>query len=212
MSQYLYTPAGAPGSAPAGLTPFGASRPGDWTIQSADSVPVLQAFRNAAPAGDYGLSLDAAAADPHSDAIEILGKFSGGTDAAGGLCFARASGVAGHESFLYARLGQVLSRRGLLPGVIVGQYQDGIASINVAASFAHVPGGAYQYRFKVANAQVSLRVWADGSPEPATWLIDSVNFGVPGVGLAGVFAPAIAAPNIWYAFGVGTGGDPAPAI
>jgi hypothetical protein len=211
MALYSYTPAGDPGSAPAGLTPFGESIPGDWTIQMSGGLPAVQAYRATALPGCYGASLDALVGDPHSDAIEVRGRFRGD---GGGLCFVRGSGAAGAESCVFASLGHTLSRRGaLVPALTVGEWIGGSEIFFIAATYPWLAGPTYQFRFRAVGSHVQLKVWPDGTAEPGAWTMDTMAaFDVLEPGRAGIFNTNITSPDAWGAFSIGTGGDPAPAL
>lgn len=69
--------------------------------------------------------------------------------------------------------------------VEINRFLNGAWSFVGSAAFVNDPGVSYWMRFRAEGSTLRVRVWADGTAEPATWLIVATDTGIAsgGVGL-----------------------------
>jgi CSLREA domain-containing protein len=79
------------------------------------------------------------------------------------------------------------------PTRVVGGVETAVAPETLVAGLTHVPGAAIRVRAQVTGSsptQISVRVWADGSPEPSAWAVSATDAtaGLQSAGAAGLRA------------------------
>lgn len=193
-------------------------QPSDWTTRFATPPAYTVVELEGATGGKAlnigtransrsGLSWDLIDADPARADCEVLIKFrfrtiTGNTE----FChMSRGSGSAGSETLYRMTVRENELRSAWYKS---GTYGDASAAVE---PFTAVAGTWYWMRVQNVGASQKLRVWEDGDAEPALWDIETTDVGISGPGWVGIFRFQQEVEVDVDAFGVGTGGDPAPS-
>ena len=199
---YVTTFAGyAPGTAPY-----------DWTATSAPAGVAWSVEDDAAFADGRGLRAVVTSTGRHilrantltaSADQEVLARIRmGDGDSRGpGVALRHSmSGTAETAYVAYFRPGN--------DAVEVNRFLGGAWSFVATASFVNDPGAWYWIRFRAEGTTLRVRVWADGTPEPAGWTITVTDTGIAS-GSVGAYAYE---PNtvLWDSFSAASNGGTAP--
>lgn len=93
--------------------------------------------------------------------------------------------------------------------VEINRFLNGAWSFVASASFPNDPGTGYWMRFRAEGSTLRVRVWAQGTTEPATWLITATDTGIA----SGAVGQYVYEPNTveFDSFSAVTGPRTAPA-
>ena len=186
----------AVGQAPAGMTSVWQAAPGDFTVNAAGNLIWTGGI------GWDGFTYDAA---PDSPSYEVLTKLR----IFGGLGDQHNHGVV---LLATANAGYYVTVRGSRNQLDLYRF-TGSGEVLVASVAAPNDVGAEVWvRARVGAAGVlQARSWLDGSPEPTSWMIDTVDTTYT-TGKFGVFGRDNRSNSVeWSYFSFGTGADAAPA-
>lgn len=200
------------------------SLPADWSVRFtsapwsvvADVSSISgKALRLVAPAtlAVYGVSWSNIDADVDRANSEILIRFRAvGIETALILStFARGAGGETTGTYFGASINANQTPDALRAVKRVSGTFTTISAVNSPSQIA--PGAAYWMRTRVNGSSVSVRIWADGSAEPATWQVGTTDTAISAAGWVGfaygaVSGPGNAGANVDW-FSVGTNGDSA---
>lgn len=200
------------------------SLPADWSIRFttapwsvvADASSISgKALRLVAPATTavYGVSWSDIDADVDRANSEILIRFRNfGRDIGTILSpFARGAGGASTGTYFGGSINSNTEPDALRAVKRVSGTFTTISAVD--SPYQIVLGAPYWMRTRVNGSSVSVRIWADGSAEPATWQVETTDAVVSAAGWVGLAFGAISGAGSdgckidW--FSVGTNGDSA---
>lgn len=123
---------------------------------------------------------------PLLDDVEVLGliRVTAQSDLARVGLAVRGGGSVGAESAYSFLLTQ--SSAGLRDTVSIAKHVADTAILDVE-SFSWSLDTNYWMRFRVRGSTLKARIWADGSTEPSTWLLDTADGDITDAGRSGVF-------------------------
>jgi hypothetical protein len=127
--------------------------------------------------------------------VDMVARFQTDKAAAGGNIFVyltgrrAASGDSYRAKVRLAPTGAVYVQ----PTRVVGGVETAIGTEVLVSGLTHAPGGAIWVRAQITGADpttITVRVWADGQPEPSTWAASATDAtaGLQSAGAAGLRA------------------------
>lgn len=120
-----------------------------------------------------------------------------------GILVGRYSGTSEATTKGYMLSGSFIGGRGVLA------VDEGQAGYIATAPWDYQAGVTYDVRYKIQGTRIQAKVWPNGQPEPASWMIDVTDSKVTSSGWIGVATYNIGLVSYTY-IGIGTNGDPAP--
>lgn len=200
------------------------SLPADWSVRFttapwsvvADASSISgKALRLVAPASSavYGVSWSDIDADVDRANSEILIRFRNFGRNTGTILspFARGSGGAATGTYFGGSINTNTTPDALRAVKRVSGTFTTISAVDSPSQIAL--GAAYWMRTRVNGSSVSVRIWEDGSVEPAAWQVETTDTAISAAGWVGLAFGALSGPGSdgcgidW--FSVGTNGDSA---
>ena len=152
-----------------------------WTVAADLTYPDGRALRNVNTAtGRHILRLDAVPDTVHDQ--EVLVKLRMAADNGRGPGVALRHTMNGPSETAY-----VAYLRPAVNQVEIDRFMSGSWAFVAAAPFPNDPGAWYWLRFRAVGTQLMVRVWPDGTPEPAAWTATATDTGI-GAGSVGAYA------------------------
>ena len=172
--------AGAAWTLPAGWTETSAPANSEWTVAADLAASDGRVMRNVNTAtARHILRLDAAPATEADQEVLVKLRMADAD--------ARGPGVAlRHTMNGSTETAYVAYFRPDVDQVEINRFLNGGYAFVASASFPNNPGAWYWMRFRAQGTTLSVRVWADGAAEPATWTRTATDAGI-GTGSAGLY-------------------------
>ena len=193
----------AVGSQPAGWTETSFPASSSWSVVADATAADGRVLRNVTTATDrHILRYDAVPDATTAQEVLVRMRLRDDDDRGPGIALRHTMDAAGRETAYVAYL------RSITDEVEINVFVAGGWQFIDAASFVNDPGQWYWMRFRADGAELLLRVWADGAPEPSTWTYRGSNAAIA-AGSVGLYT--YEANTVDYDdFSVATGGLTAP--
>jgi hypothetical protein len=171
---YVGVPVDAP---PPGTTITSAPSGVDWRVADAAWPPDGRVLRaTATTTARHIIRYDGLA--PTSTSQEALTRLRMGDDDGRGPGLALRHTMNGSSETAYVAYFRPAGNT-----VEINRFLNGAWAFVGSAGFVNDPGVAYWMRFRAEGTTLKVRVWADGTAEPATWLIVATDTGIASGGV-----------------------------
>ena len=197
---------GTAGVAPMGWTETAFPAASDWLVADVPLASDNRALRNTTTATSRHVLRANAIPDTASvQEVVVRMRFADADTRGSGV-------ILRHRMNGNLESGYVAYFRPVTDRVEINSFNNGVWGYISDVAFPNDPAAWYWLRFRAEGTQLRLRVWADGTPEPATWSRE-VNNALLATGSAGLYAYE---PNTldydYVAFALTGGTAPLPPV